>query len=197
MQTMTTENATVKVIDLKVEPITAAAFASYGTLIEAAEDGKLFGPDEAQLVLTRGTPRFYVMRLKQRDKAFRHITRHLAVTQCLASVGGHPWLLAVAPPDAPDDPAASPDISKIRAFSVPGHAAVALHRSTWHAGPFFDQKTLDFFNLELADTNQIDHHNCMLDQKFCGVISVCRVSDDEPAATASVSVFADHRAAGL
>lgn len=28
---------------------------------------------------------------------------------------------------------------------------------------------MDFFNLELADTNQVDHHNCMLDQRF-GVV---------------------------
>ena len=49
---------------------------------------------------------------------------------------------------------------------MPGTVAVALHRATWHAGPFFDAPTQDFFNLELADTNQVDHHNCLLDQRF-------------------------------
>jgi ureidoglycolate lyase len=157
---------TARVVDLPVAPITAEAFAPFGTLIEAAEDGKLFGADEAQLELTHGTPRFYVLRLRRRDKVFGHITRHMAVTQCLASVGGKPWLLAVAPPTDPDDPAAEPDPQAIRAFLVPGTAAVSLHRSTWHAGPFFDEPTQDFFNLELADTNQVDHHNCQLDQRF-------------------------------
>jgi hypothetical protein len=80
-----------RTIDLAVASITADAFAPFGTLIAVADDGKPFGPDEAQLELTRGTPRFYVMRLKRRDKAFTHITRHLSVTQCLASVGGKPW----------------------------------------------------------------------------------------------------------
>lgn len=155
-----------RVIDLPVGPISATAFARFGTLIQAAEDGKLFGPDEAQLELTRGTPRFYVMRLKRREKSFTHITRHLAVTQCLASVGGKPWLLAVAPPSDPDNPAGEPDPAEIRAFSVPGDVAVSLHRSTWHAGPFFDEPTHDFFNLELADTNQVDHHNCLLNERF-------------------------------
>ncbi|UUX95418.1 ureidoglycolate lyase [Aquabacterium sp. J223] len=163
-------------LDLPVEPVTAAAFAPYGTLIDAADDGKLFGPDEAQLVLDRGTPRFYVMTLKRRELGFRHITRHLAVTQCLASVGGAPWLLAVAPPDAPDDPAAVPDLQRLRAFRIEGTQAVMLGRSVWHAGPFFQQPTQGFFNLELADTNQVDHHNCELDRRF-GVRVRFAVSD--------------------
>lgn len=154
------------IINLPVVPISAAAFAPFGTLIEAAEDGKSFGPDEAQLELTRGTPRFYVMRLKRREKTFTHITRHLSVTQCLAAVGGNPWLIAVAPPTDPDSPAGEPDPYAIKAFLIPGNVAISLHRSTWHAGPFFDNPTQDFFNLELADTNQVDHHNCVLDRSF-------------------------------
>lgn len=154
------------VIDLPAQPITAEAFAPFGTLIPPAEDGKPFGPDEARLELSRGTPRFYVMRLHRRPHEFGHITRHLAVTQCLASVGGAPWLLAVAPPAEPDNPLAEPDPQAIRAFRIPGDVAVALHRATWHAGPFFDAPVQDFFNLELADTNQVDHHNCQLAQRF-------------------------------
>jgi ureidoglycolate hydrolase len=166
MNQTTEAAADARVVDLQVRPISAEAFAPFGTLIEVAEDGKLFGPDEAQLVLDRGTPRFYVMRLHRRPPGFRHITRHLSVTQCLASVSGKPWLIAVAPPNDPDDPDAGCDPEAIRAFLVPGTAAISLHRSTWHAGPFFDDPTMDFFNLELADTNQVDHHNCHLDQRF-------------------------------
>lgn len=158
--------APARTVDLPVAPITAEAFAPYGTLLKPEEDGKPFGSDEAQLVLDRGTPRFYVMRLHRREKVFNRITRHLAVTQCLASVGGKPWLLAVAPPLDPDNPQGEPDITQLRAFLIPGDVAVAMHRSTWHAGPFFDEPTQDFFNLELADTNQVDHHNCLLDQRF-------------------------------
>ncbi len=156
----------VELIDLIVEPISAAAFSPYGTLIESAEDGKPFGPDEAQLDLARGTPRFYVMRLHHRELTFRHLTRHLSVTQCLASVGGHPWLMAVATPGDPDNPEALADPASIRAFSIPGNVAVAMHRSTWHVGPFFEAERVDFFNLELADTNLVDHHNCRLDEQF-------------------------------
>jgi hypothetical protein len=28
---------------------------------------------------------------------------------------------------------------------------------TWHAGPLFDQPAIDFYNLELSDTNIVDH----------------------------------------
>jgi ureidoglycolate hydrolase len=160
------EIASAETVDLKVEAATPEAFAPYGTLIEKAADGKLFGPDEAQLVLDRGTPRFYILDLKRREMGFRHITRHIAVTQCLAAVGGKEWIIAVAPPDDADNPEAKPDIAKLRAFRIRGDQAIMLGRSTWHAGPFFEDPALSFFNLELADTNQVDHHNCMLDADF-------------------------------
>lgn len=153
-------------IDLKPQLIDAAAFAPYGTLLPPHEDGKLFGPDEGQLELSRGTPRFYVMRLAGRPSGFRRITRHLCVTQCLAAVGGGSWLIAVCPPDDPDNPDARPDLGKLAAFEVPGDVAILLHRSTWHAGPFFDGPRKDFFNLELADTNQVDHHSVDLALAF-------------------------------
>lgn len=152
--------------DLPVQPISAQAFAPYGALIEAEEDGKPFGPDDAQLVLGRGTPRFYVMNLHRRPKQFGTITRHLEVTQCLASVGGKPWFIAVAPPDAPEDPDGTPDLARLRAFRVEGDQAIMLSCGTWHVGPFFDEPSLAFFNLELADTNQVDHRNFALDRSL-------------------------------
>lgn len=153
--------------DLPLTPISAAAFAPFGTLIEITEDGVPFAPDtDAALVLNRGTPRFYVMNLHGKPLQFRHITRHLEVTQCLASVGGAPWFIAVAPPHAPDDAAAHPDPDAIRAFRIEGNQAIMLHRSTWHAGPYFLGPQQAFFNLELADTNQVDHHTTRLDQVF-------------------------------
>jgi ureidoglycolate hydrolase len=88
------------------------------------------------------------------------------VTQVLASVGGKPWLIAVAPPQDPDDPAKMPDPAAIKAFRIPGTVAIKLHRSTWHAGPFFEDAQVDFFNLELSDTNQTDHFSCQLDRTY-------------------------------
>ena len=154
-------------VDLPVQPLTAEAFKAFGQVIAPAVDGRPFGPDDAQLDITRGIPRFYIMSLKgPRPSTFRYITRHLSVTQCLASCGNKPWLIAVAPPNEPDNPAAKPDPAAIVAFHVPGNLGIKLDRSTWHAGPFFGGSAADFFNLELSDTNQVDHHPVYLDKEF-------------------------------
>ena len=90
-------------------PIDTESFAPFGQVIAPGEDGASFGPDDAQLVLSNGTPRFYSMRLRSRGLAFDRITRPVRVTQCLAAVGSAEWLLAVAPPLAPEDLPAKPD----------------------------------------------------------------------------------------
>ena len=151
---------------IDVQPLESSAFEPFGQVISASEDGVPFGPQDAQLELSMGTPRFYIMRLHGKGMRFRQITRHRDVTQCLASVGGSSWLIAVAPPVDLDDPEAQPKLDDIRAFEVPGTVAIKLHRGTWHAGPFFVEPEMCFFNLELADTNQVDHHNCHLDRRY-------------------------------
>jgi ureidoglycolate lyase len=166
MATPQTTATAARVIDLTPQPLDAASFAPFGQVIAASQDGKEFDLDDAHLELSRGTPRFYIMKLNWRPFTFGVITRHLDVTQCLASVGSVPWFIAVAPPEHPDDPETRPDPNKIVAFRIPGPVAVKLHRSTWHAGPFFAGETMDFFNLELSDTNKVDHHSVRLDEVF-------------------------------
>jgi ureidoglycolate hydrolase len=148
------------------EPATPHAIAAYGTLIEAGEDGTPFGPADAALELGRGTPRLYIMRLTQRPLTIRGITRHQRVTQCLAAMKGQEWFVLLAPPDAPDDADARPDPARMRAFRISGGQAIALHRGTWHAGPYFAAPEVDFLNLELSDTNETDHHTVNLDAEF-------------------------------
>ena len=41
--------------------------------------------------------------------------------------------------------------------------AIKLNVGTWHAGPYFEQAQISFFNLEFADTNAVDHQSCLLD----------------------------------
>lgn len=157
--------------DLPIEPLTTDAFARFGTVIEAGEDGTPFGPADAQLVLGAGTPRFYIMRISGRGLTIGGITRHRRVTQTLASVGVEPWVVAVAPPFAVDDAAAEPALEDIRAFRIPGDVAVMFRRGAWHAGPLFPEgEVRSFFNLELADTNVVDHQNCMLADTYGTVL---------------------------
>lgn len=144
-------------LKIKAVPVTAEAFAPFGQLIVPTEDGVPFGDEDAQLDLNRGTPRFYIMRLPNRGWAFNRITRHNQVTQCLASVGGADWFIAVSPPSSGE--ADAPSFSSIKAFRIPGDVAIKLHVGTWHVGPFFAPDEVSFFNLELADTNIVDHEN--------------------------------------
>ncbi len=152
--------------ELEVRAITAESFAPYGTLIEPTEDGTPFGPADARLDLTQGTPRLYVMRIPGRGYVIDRITRHRQVTQALAAVGGLEWVLAVAPPYALENPDAAPTLEDIVAFRVPGDVALMLHKGTWHAGPLFVGPPRGFLNLELADTNEVDHHTCVLTQAY-------------------------------
>jgi ureidoglycolate hydrolase len=165
-QTTAPTEAAVRWIDLRIDPLTTEAFSPFGTVLAAQADGQPFGPSDAVLDLSRGTPRFYTMRIPGRGLSVQQITRHRQVTQALASAGGQAWVMAVAPPLALDLADAEPALESIRAFRIPGDVAIALHRGTWHAGPLFDTAEASFFNLELADTNVVDHHTCHLTRRY-------------------------------
>ena len=145
-------------------PITEKAFAPYGQLLTAQPDGTRTTIAEAALDLSQGIPRFYVMKLAHGRTTFTRITRHHQVTQVLAAVGGGAWRMAVARGDGSADEA--PALDDIVAFEIPGDVAVLLHRGTWHAGPFYDGPSMSFFNLELTDTNVVDHDTSELDVRF-------------------------------
>ena len=50
-----------------------------------------------------------------------------------------------------------PDLSLLKVFRISGTCFIKLELGTWHAGPYFDRQTGDFYNLELSDTNVVDH----------------------------------------
>jgi ureidoglycolate hydrolase len=138
---------------LKAEGINSEQFQSYGQVIFASADGKPFDREDAQLNLSQGIPRFYIMRLHHKGRQFSRITRHQHCTQCLGSLEGKDWFMAVAPPSQTDEP----DLEQLAAFRIPGNCFIKLEVGTWHAGPYFDHEFVDFYNLELSDTNIVDH----------------------------------------
>ena len=142
---------------LPAVPITKSNFAPYGELITPSPDGKTFDATDAKLQLQNGIPRFYIMHLERRGRTFDKITRHHSCTQCLGSLNGKDWFMAVCPPSANSEP----DLDRLKAFRIDGNCFIKLEVGTWHAGPYFDHKAVDFYNLELSDTNIVDHftHN--------------------------------------
>lgn len=143
----------IKIQQLSAEWITPERFKPYGQVISALADEKLYNEDDAQLNLNNGIPRFYIMRLQQKGLKFHHITRHSQCTQCLGSLEGKDWFMAVCPPSKNDEPA----LKDLAAFHIPGNCFIKLEVGTWHAGPYFTHETVDFYNLELTDTNLVDH----------------------------------------
>ena len=91
--------------------------------------------------------------MHHRGRKFRQITRHNLCTQCLGSLEGKTWYIAVAPPSVTP----YPDLQAMTAFQIPGNCFIKLEVGTWHAGPYFDDDLVDFYNLELSDTNLVDH----------------------------------------
>ena len=146
-------DAPLKSQKLPALDITEKNFREYGQLILPTPDGKVFDQEDAQLDLASGTPRFYIMSLKHRGRKFHRITRHVQCTQCLGSLAAKDWFLAVAPPNQEQ----IPDIEQLSAFRISGHCFLKLALGTWHAGPYFDDETADFYNLELSNTNMVDH----------------------------------------
>lgn len=147
---------------LTAQPITVEAFRPFGQVIFPQADDQPFGPNDAQLKLDAGIPRFYIMQLHGRGARFHKITRHLACTQCLGALEGKAWLMAVAPPSS----AEAPQPEEIAAFWIPGNCFIKLAVGTWHAGPYFEADTVNFYNLELSDTNLVDHHTCDLKARY-------------------------------
>lgn len=147
-----TTSKTVK--QLQAQTITSENFQPYGQVIFPSKDGKLFDTEDAQLELDNGIPRFYIMQLHGRGCKFNNITRHVKCTQCLGSLAGKDWLMAVCPPNNNID---EPELKNIVAFRIPGNCFIKLNVGTWHAGPYFDHDVVEFYNLELSNTNEVDH----------------------------------------
>ena len=98
---------------LSAKWITQESFQLYGQLITPSTDGKPYDESDAQLNLHNGIPRFYIMHLYKTGRKFHTITRHSQCTQCLGSLEGKDWLIAVAPPSETGKPA----IEEIAVFS--------------------------------------------------------------------------------
>lgn len=144
---------------LTAQPLTSESFRPFGQVLGAGDDGKEYDGEDAQLQgFEAGTPRFYIMRLPRRGLTFHRITYHANVTQCLGVLSPvAPWYMAVARPSG--SVANHPQEEDIKVFRIPHGVYVKMEKGTWHAGPLFSShQHMDFYNLELSDTNVVDHN---------------------------------------
>jgi ureidoglycolate hydrolase len=151
-------------LKIQIQELEAAVFAPFGEIIKARRSAGQFAnnpydpetsPDEPKLTLTNGTPRLWIMYLRDRGVVFKSMARHRRVSQCLGSLQGKEWVIGVAPPNDFAD-GTKPEFDRISAFRIPGDCVIKLHVGTWHAGPHFLHEECLFFNLENLDTNKKD-----------------------------------------
>lgn len=81
------------------------------------------------------TPEFIMFKVGLRGGDVRYLERHVGMTQTFIPLGGDPYVLVVAAPDAPLVDG-FPDFDAVHAFLVPGDVVVNIHRGTWHEPPF-------------------------------------------------------------
>jgi ureidoglycolate lyase len=146
------------------DTITPEAFEPYGQILTVRPNGATTDLAEQALDLSAGTPRFYLIEIERDLSTFTRITRHRQVTQVLAAVGGGNWWMAVSLGEGQAKDA--PRLDDIVGFEIPGDVGLLLHRGTWHAGPFFPGPSKSFFNLELTDTNTVDHDTSDLADRY-------------------------------
>ncbi|HEY5723191.1 MAG TPA: ureidoglycolate lyase [Allosphingosinicella sp.] len=123
--------------ELTPEPLTAEAFAPFGSVIEASDDAVRIDINQGHAIRYDrladidasdggGTPIVSLFRAKPlAELVLESFERHPLGSQTFVPLGGRPYLVAVAPP-GDFDPAA------IRLFRAEGHQGVHYWKGTWH-----------------------------------------------------------------
>jgi ureidoglycolate hydrolase len=123
-----------KTVEVRLEPLSAEAFAPFGALVGKAAGEPVFrNPGLSSWRLPFGADDPVEMMFSYYDHqepAFTLVERHHAVSQGFIPLGGAESIMVVAPPTAGD---AVPDAADVRAFLVPGDTGIVLHRGVWHA----------------------------------------------------------------
>jgi ureidoglycolate lyase len=142
-RTLVQTNVAQAVRTIVAEPLTREAFAPCGDVISAEGHDRLpvnyygdrmdvykAGPFESDQPVE-----FLLTVTRIRDFRVTFLERHMELTQTFIPLAGHPFIIAVAPPDARLEDGV-PAFDDVRAFFVPGDVAVNIHRGTWHEPPF-------------------------------------------------------------
>jgi ureidoglycolate lyase len=122
---------------LTPEPLTAKAFAAFGSVIEASDKAVKLDINQghavrydalAEVDVADGEGRGVISLFRARPLAelvLRVFERHPLGSQSFVPLSGHPYLVAVAP-------AGDFDAAKIRLFRAEAHQGVHYRKGTWH-----------------------------------------------------------------
>ncbi|KAI3986166.1 hypothetical protein MKX01_004310 [Papaver californicum] len=116
------------------------------------------GPRDAELDLSHGIPRLYIVHLERKPFKFKKITHHANVTQCLGSIGGHDWYLGVSKASVVKPDEVNENIGKKFVQSKAGHPYVPPRPEDVHIFRFSGPK---FVKLHVGTWHEVDHtmHN--------------------------------------
>jgi ureidoglycolate lyase len=127
----------MKTIEIKIEPLSADAFAPFGEIIgKKSSAPTLTGENmeawpfqfsiDGMTALTLN--RFYYQSLE-----FSKLERHLHVTQAFLPLGKMPMVMIVSAPTKFDDWSSIPKPEDLHAFYVEGTNGIMLWKGSWHA----------------------------------------------------------------
>ena len=130
-------------VTLLVEPLTAEAFAPFGTVLSPKGRDRLpvntYG-DKLDIYRegfeTDQPTEWFIVQGRRRAMSALFLERHRQLTQAFIPMNGDAFVTVVAPPDVGFEESGLPLLSETKAFIVPGDAAIQLHRGTWHENPF-------------------------------------------------------------
>jgi ureidoglycolate lyase len=150
---------------LKIEPIDAAAFMSFGQLIPPRPPGEgreeLFG--ELQNERASARPRLSMATVEPKALPLTAVKmeRHVHSSQVFVPVDSAGYLVVVAPHGADG----MPDLGKIRAFRVPGDTGLNYRADTWHHPLSALERTGRFAILTFVDGTSADEQFVDLPQE--------------------------------
>lgn len=116
---------------LAIEPVSAAAFAPFGTLLEAPAQGPR---QDRAAAIENGRPGVAPNLALIRSEPFAaamplvRLERHPHSSQAFLPLAVSAYVVVVAP-----DRGGAPDPAGLRAFRVPGHVGLAYRAGAWHA----------------------------------------------------------------
>lgn len=157
----TTNTATAGRHALKIEPLTSAAFQSFGDVIEASQAGLHFSinngfaerfHDLARIDVSAlgGQPIISIFKATPRDFPMRLVMleRHPLGSQAFIPMSSQPFLVVVAP--AGD----APEVQRLRCFLAAPGQGVNYARGTWHHPLIALHAPSDFLVLDRAGAKE-------------------------------------------